>query len=153
MNTAYGDGPDGARSLAETVDAVLRGDRPVMRPFYAPGTATEEALSTVAHDVYGARGVTLEKGARTTLRRFAQAGYDRLPVCVAKTQYSLTDDPAVRGVPVDPWQLHVREFRLSAGAGFVVALTGDILTMPGLPKDPQALRIRASATGEVTGIR
>jgi formate--tetrahydrofolate ligase len=156
VSDAYERGGEGARELAERVAEALaeaaRDHRPP-RPFYPPGTPTTEALERVARGVYGAAGVVYERAAEASLRRYARWGYDRLPVCVAKTQYSLTDDPAVRGVPDRPWSLHVREARLSAGAGFVVALTGEILTMPGLPRDPQALHIRVRPSGEVVGIR
>jgi formate--tetrahydrofolate ligase len=155
VNTAYRDGAEGARALAETVLDRLAAQRtagaPV--PFYAPGTPTLDALERVARDVYGAQGVVYERGTRAAMRRYAEAGYGSLPVCVAKTQYSFTDDASVRNVPTEPWRLHVRELRLSAGAGFVVAVTGEIMTMPGLPKVPQAVAIGVTPTGEVVGIR
>jgi len=156
VNSAYLDGAPGARALAEAVAQSLdatAGDRPVARPFYGTATSTRAALEAVARDVYGAQGVAYERAADAALRRFERAGYASLPVCVAKTQYSLTDDPQVLGRPAAPWTLHVRDARLSAGAGFVVALTGEILTMPGLPRDPQALRIRIGPDGTVEGIR
>jgi formate--tetrahydrofolate ligase len=156
VNTAYGDGPEGAAALADAVVSCLApagASGPGARPYYPPGTPTLEALERVARDVYGAEGVVYERGVAATMRRFAQAGYGGLPVCVAKTQYSLTDDPSLRNVPSAPWRLHVRELRLSAGAGFVVALTGEILTMPAFPREPQALAIGVAPTGEVVGIR
>ncbi len=155
VNTAYGDGPEGARALAEVVLERLAQPRPAGGPvpFYAPGTATLDALDTIATSVYGAEGVIYERGTRATMRRYTEAGYGTLPVCVAKTQYSLTDDPSVRNVPTEPWHLHVRDLRLSAGAGFVVAVTGEIMTMPGLPRVPQAVHIGVTPTGEVVGIR
>jgi formate--tetrahydrofolate ligase len=155
-HTAFRDGGGGAIALGEAVLAALDGceaRRAAVRPFYPPGTPTLDALERVARDVYGAAGVDYSRAARQSLRRFADAGYGDLPVCVAKTQYSITDDPQVRGVPAPGWRLTLREARLSAGAGFVVALTGEILTMPGLPRDPQALAVRVTPEGEVVGIR
>ena len=112
-------------------------------PFYEEGLPVSETLSILAHDVYGASGVVLESKAQATLYRLQRAGLDHLPVCVAKTQYSLSDEAGRGGVVEEPWQLHVRELRPSTGAGFIVALAGDIMTMPGLPKEPAGLALRA----------
>lgn len=158
VSEAFSRGAEGGEELARAVLDAL-GSRSPSQPampigrFYAAGIPVREALGNLAEKVYGAGGVALRPEAERSLHRLERAGFGSLPVCVAKTQASLTDDPQVRNVPDKAWTLTVRDLRLSAGAGFVVAMTGDILTMPGLPKDPQALHITARADGTIEGIR
>ena len=111
-------------------------------------TAKVEAIAT---RVYGASLVTWDTKARRRLLRIERDGYGTLPVCVAKTQYSFSTDPTLRGAPTGH-ELHVREVRLSAGAGFVVVVCGDMMTMPGLPKDPSASRIDLADDGTILGL-
>ena len=158
VSDAFARGAEGGAALARVVMRAL-GERPPtvparpVRRFYPEGAPLRQALESVARDVYGAEGIHLEPAAERSLRRLEKAGYGSLPVCVAKTQASLTDDPHVRCISDRPWRLTVRDIRLSAGAGFAVAITGDILTMPGLPREPQALRIGVRPDGTVVGIR
>ncbi|HOO64529.1 MAG TPA: formate--tetrahydrofolate ligase, partial [Synergistaceae bacterium] len=105
----------------------------------------------VATKVYGAEGVDFDKKASTTLKMLEEHGYGKLPVCLAKTQMSLSDDPKVMGRPRN-FRVAITEVRLSAGAGFVVALCGSIMTMPGLPKKPAAESIDIDKDGNITGL-
>ncbi len=108
-------------------------------------------IEKIARTIYGAAGVSLAPAAEKEIARIEKMGYRNLPVCMAKTQYSLSDDPALTGRPKD-FTLTVREVRLSAGAGFVVALTGDMMTMPGLPKEPAALKVKLLPDGRIRGL-
>jgi formate--tetrahydrofolate ligase len=110
-----------------------------------------EKIETVATRIYGAGSVTASTTVRNRLARWQKAGFGRLPVCMAKTQYSFSTDPDLLGAPTGH-DVRVREVRLAAGAGFVVAICGDILTMPGLPRHPAAERIGLTAAGEVDGL-
>ncbi len=115
------------------------------------GEAERKKIHTVASEIYGAGGVTYTAAAKKQLEKLENAGFGRLPVCIAKTQYSLSDDPKLLGRPVG-FEMHVREVYVSAGAGFVVALTGDVMTMPGLPKNPAAYRIDVDDDGKIVGL-
>jgi len=110
-----------------------------------------DKIETVARRIYRAGQVTADKSVRLQLRRWAKSGFGHLPVCMAKTQYSFSTDPEALGAPVDH-EVHVREVRLSAGAGFVVAICGEIMTMPGLPRHPAAERIGLTADGDIDGL-
>ena len=111
----------------------------------------DKKIVTVAKEVYGADGVNFLPGTRTRLKKLTEQGYGKFPVCMAKTQYSLTDDPKKLGRPKG-FKISVREVNVSAGAGFVVVMTGEIVTMPGLPKEPAALRIDVDEQGRITGL-
>ena len=108
-------------------------------------------MKAIATKIYGAANVTYSAAANTQLARYEKNGFGNLPVCVAKTQYSFTTDPTVRGAPTGH-TVPVREVRLSAGAGFIVAICGEIMTMPGLPKVPSAEVIRLNDEGNVEGL-
>ena len=118
---------------------------------YETGTDIEEALTQIATRIYHADGVDLTPGAKKQLAQLRRDGFGNLPVCVAKTQYSFTDNQHLLGAP-EGFRITVRNLKVSAGAGFVVALTGDIMTMPGLPKQPAALNIDVTADGKITGL-
>ena len=120
-------------------------------PIYDEKLSIKEKLSIIAKEIYRADGVSYTTGAEKAIKEIEAIGFDKLPVCVAKTQYSLSDDPAKLGCPKN-FTITVRDVKLSAGAGFVVALTGDIMTMPGLPKVPAANKIDVSADGEISGL-
>ncbi|MBQ7047217.1 MAG: formate--tetrahydrofolate ligase, partial [Oscillospiraceae bacterium] len=105
----------------------------------------------IAKEIYRADGVVFTAAAEKNLAEIVALGYDNIPVCVAKTQYSLSDDPAKLGKP-EGFKITVRELKLSAGAGFVVALTGSIMTMPGLPKKPAAMAVDCDNNGNITGL-
>jgi len=145
----WAQGGAGALSLAHAVAAqAQQGAAP--RLLYADDLPLTEKLATIAQAIYGARGVTYSELAQQQLTQMAEASQG-LPVCVAKTQYSLSCDAKLRNVP-EHHVLHVRELRLSRGAGFVVAICGDIMTMPGLPKQPASARIGVDANGRISGL-
>ena len=110
-----------------------------------------EKIETIAREIYGADGVALTAQAEKQLREIEALGQSNLPVCMAKTQYSLSDNPALLGRP-SGFIITVKQLSLSAGAGFIVALTGDIMTMPGLPKTPAANQIDVDADGNISGL-
>ena len=120
-------------------------------PIYDEKLSIKEKLNIIAKEIYRADGVSYTTGAEKAIKEIEAIGFDKLPVCVAKTQYSLSDDPTKLGCPKN-FTITVRDVKLSAGAGFVVALTGDIMTMPGLPKVPAANKIDVSADGEISGL-
>lgn len=150
--THFADGGAGARALAEGVLDALDEPSPYTFSFtYGDEQSLAEKVQAVASRVYGAGHVTLDAKARRRLQRIEREGHGRLPVCIAKTQYSFSTDPTALGAP-SGHELHVREVRLAAGAGFVVAVCGDVMTMPGLPRDPAAARIDLLDDGTVVGL-
>jgi formate--tetrahydrofolate ligase len=146
----WADGAAGAAGLARAVLAKLDGPS-AFAPLYAPALPLADKIRAVAQRIYRAADVTFEAAALKKLAGYEKAGYGNLPVCMAKTQYSFSADPTVLGAPIG-FSLPVRDVRLSAGAGFVVALCGDIMTMPGLPRVPAANSISLTAEGEVVGL-
>ena len=150
--THFADGGSGAQDLAKGVLQALDEPSPYTFSFtYPDDLSLTEKVEAIATRVYGASQVTWDAKARRRLLRFERDGYGALPVCVAKTQYSFSTDPTQRGAPT-AHELHVREVRLSAGAGFVVVVCGDMMTMPGLPKDPSASRIDLADDGTILGL-
>ena len=150
--THFTDGGDGAQDLAKGVLHVLDEPSPYTFGFTYPDEATlTEKVEAIATRLYGAGAVTWEAKARRRLERIEREGYSNLPVCVAKTQYSFSTDPTLLGAP-SGHELQVREVRLSAGAGFVVLVCGDMMTMPGLPKEPSSWRIDLAADGSILGL-
>lgn len=148
----YGQGSQGAIALAEaTLRMVHRNRRRKLRFLYPLEAPLESKIETVARNLYGAAGVKFDPAARRDLKLLTRHGFGDLPICIAKTPMSLSDDPAARGRP-ENFQITVNELRISAGAGFVVVICGNIVTMPGLPKVPAAARIRVLPTGEATGL-
>jgi formate--tetrahydrofolate ligase len=148
----FADGGVGAEGVARAVLAALDGPPATFAPLYPDDMALLDKIRTIATRIYRAADVSVAPAARTQAAALEAAGYGRLPVCIAKTQYSFSTDPKLLGAPTG----HVaalRELRLSAGAGFVVALMGDVQTMPGLPKAPQAERIDIDADGGIVGLR
>ncbi|MBE3599247.1 MAG: formate--tetrahydrofolate ligase [Limnochordaceae bacterium] len=144
-------GGEGGLELAGAVLETMEKERPDFRPIYRWEEPLAGKIERLATEIYGADGVDFTPEAAAALEDLSAHGFGGLPVCVAKTQFSITDDPSLRGAPVG-WRLKVREIRPSLGAGFVVALTGEIMTMPGLPKEPAALRMDIDETGYVTGL-
>jgi formate--tetrahydrofolate ligase len=148
----YIKGGDGMTDLADRVVAAASSSDPAaVRPLYAAEMSLDEKITAVATQVYGAAGVSFKPAARARLERLASLGYGRLPVCIAKTQYSFTDDPKVMGAPAG-WTLSIGEVTLSAGAGFVVAIAGSMMLMPGLGKVPQAQKLDVDDAGQVLGM-
>ncbi|MBX9945871.1 MAG: formate--tetrahydrofolate ligase [Reyranella sp.] len=144
-------GGAGAEALARAAVATLDEGRAAFKPLYADELTLAQKIETVAREIYRAAGVAIAGPALRRLKALEAMGYGGLPVCIAKTQYSFAADPDLRGAPTGH-TLPIREVRLSAGAGFVVALAGDIMSMPGLPRVPAAERIRLTEDGEVDGI-
>lgn len=149
-HTCHRDGGAGGLALADEVLALLDEKPPTLRPLYAADAPFDAKIAALAH-AYGASGVHLEKAALESLARLRDAGLDKLPVCVAKTPLSLSDDPAKPGVPKG-WTLTVRDVHVHAGAGYLVALAGEIVLMPGLGASPAALRIDLTDDGRITGL-
>ena len=133
----YARGGEGAEDLARAVLAQANRENTPFHPLYRWEQPVEEKILTVARTMYGARDVTYAKAARADLAEIERLGYDRLPVCIAKTPKSLSDDPTLAGRPRD-FTVTVRSIQINAGAGFLVVLTGDIMRMPGLPRRPLA---------------
>lgn len=147
----FGHGGEGGLPLAETVVNACQAAEPSPRLLYPSDMPIEDKIRTIATQVYGAADISLQPRARTDLKRINDLGYAEVPICMAKTQMSLSDDPKRYGRPRD-FVLNVREIRLSAGAGFCVPLTGDMLTMPGLGATPAAVGLRLDAHGKISGM-
>lgn len=147
----WADGAKGAQVLAQKVVTLCDGPAPEPKPLYADDLPLAEKISAVAMKIYRAGAVTFAPKAEKALKQFTAEGYGHLPVCMAKTPYSFSTDESLLGAPVGH-TLHVREARLSAGAGFVVAICGDVMTMPGLPKVPAAERILLDRDGQIEGL-
>ena len=148
------EGGAGAEDLARHVAALAEdGANPLaaFRLAYPDEMELKEKIETVAKRIYRAAGVSFAPKARRELERFQAAGFGRLPVCMAKTPYSFSSDESLLGAP-SGFTLPVREVRLSAGAGFVVAICGEVMTMPGLPRAPAADRMSLNAKGEIEGL-
>ena len=144
-------GGKGGVELAEKVLKTLETKESHFKPLYADDLSLEEKIETIAKEIYGADGVTYAPAAEKELKRIADMGMSDFPVCMAKTQYSLSDDQTKLGRP-SGFTINVREVYVSAGAGFVVAITGAIMTMPGLPKNPAAYGIDVDDNGVITGL-
>jgi formate--tetrahydrofolate ligase len=146
------DGGVGAESLAKGVLEVLDEPSPYSFSYtYPDELSLKEKAEAVARRLYGAEAVTWDSKASRRLERIEADGYGGLPVCIAKTQYSFSTDTTLRGAPTGH-TVHVREVRLSAGAGFVVLVCGDVMTMPGLPASPASSRIDLTDDGEILGL-
>ena len=147
----FGAGGAGAVDLAEKVAAAASSPETPYKPLYPLDWPAEKKIEQIAKVMYGAAGVNIQQPAEQKLRSFAKHGYGQLPICMAKTQDSLSDDPKLRGRP-QGFTLQVRDVEIAAGAGFIVALTGDIMRMPGLPLRPAAERIDVDEDGEIVGL-
>ena len=154
-STHWADGGKGALALAEAVVEAAGGapEDPAAsaRYSYELGAPLEEKIRTIAQRIYQAADIDLPAKVKRKLRQFTDEGYGDAPVCVAKTQYSLSTDASLRGAPTDHI-IEIKDVRLSAGAGFIVVIAGDIMTMPGLPREPSALKIDVTDDGNITGL-
>ncbi|CUK40452.1 TPA: formate--tetrahydrofolate ligase [Listeria monocytogenes] len=144
-------GGDGGLELADKVIAAVESGEADYKRIYDDAWSIEEKLEAIVTKVYGGIGVELSSKAQKQIVEFKKYGWDRYPICMAKTQYSLSDDPTLLGRPTD-FVIHIREFIPKLGAGFVVALTGDVMTMPGLPKKPAALNMDVDENGNAQGL-
>ena len=149
--THWGDGARGAAELARAVQARIAAKSARFAPLYPDAMPLADKIRTIAQQIYRARDIALPADVAKRLARFEELGFGQLPVCIAKTQYSFSADPTKLGAPVDH-VLPVREARLSAGAGFIVAVCGDIMTMPGLPRRPAAETIGLDGEGRIEGL-
>ncbi|MBQ9957388.1 MAG: formate--tetrahydrofolate ligase, partial [Ruminococcus sp.] len=143
-------GIDLANKVCETISYCSESDAP-FRKLYTSEASIKEKIETIATEIYRADGVTYTTQAEKAIKEIEAIGFRELPVCIAKTQYSLSDNPALLGKPKN-FKITVRDAKLSSGAGFVVIYTGDIMTMPGLPKKPAALNIDCDNDGNITGL-
>ncbi len=144
-------GAKGAAELARAVVAGIDENKADFKPLYPDAMPLFDKIRTIAEQIYGAAGIEASKAVTDRLKEIEQMGFGHLPICMAKTQYSFTADPDRRGAP-SGFTLPIREIRLSAGAEFVVALCGDVMTMPGLPRAPSAVGISVSAEGQISGL-
>ncbi|NQN11289.1 formate--tetrahydrofolate ligase [Streptococcus suis] len=151
LASVWANGADGGVELAETVVATIDNQEANYQRLYKAEDSLEEKVTKIVTQIYGGTGVVFEKKARNQLTEFAKNGWDKLPVCMAKTQYSFSDNQFALGAPID-FDITVREFVPKLGAGFIVALTGDVMTMPGLPKAPAALNMDVAADGTAIGL-
>ncbi|HEM3940690.1 TPA: formate--tetrahydrofolate ligase [Streptococcus suis] len=151
LASVWANGADGGVELAETVVATIDNQAANYQRLYKAEESLEEKVTKIVTQIYGGTGVVFEKKARNQLAEFAKNGWDKLPVCMAKTQYSFSDDQFAIGAPTG-FDITVREFVPKLGAGFIVALTGDVMTMPGLPKAPAALNMDVAADGTAIGL-
>ena len=151
MSDVWAKGGEGGRELAEKVIYTLENKKSEYKPLYdAEAESYDEKIKKICREIYGASGVSFTKKARTSLKKIEDMGYTGLPVCMAKTQYSLSDDPTKLGRP-ENFEINIRDIYVSAGAGFIVCLLGEIMTMPGLPKKPAAEGIDV-VDGKITGL-
>ena len=151
LANVWAQGGDGGVELAKKVLDTLEKKESHFKPIYEDDLSLTDKIRTVAREIYGAGDVTFAPAAMKQIERLEKLGYGGLPVCMAKNQYSLSDDPALLGRPVG-FEINVREVYVSAGAGFVVVLTGAVMTMPGLPKEPAAYRIDVEDDGRIRGL-
>lgn len=147
----FSEGGKGGEMLAHALVDLIEREESHYAPIYPLACSLKEKIEIISSKIYGAAGVAYTAKAEKAIASFEAAGYGNLPVCMAKTQYSLSDDPALTGRP-EGFTLHVREVKLSAGAGFLVVQTGDIMSMPGLPKEPAANRLDIYEDGEIVGL-
>lgn len=151
LSEVWEKGGEGGIALAEKVLETLENKESHFHPLYEDGLSLQEKIETISKEIYGARGVIFEPKAAKQLAKIEAMGFGNMPVCMAKNQYSLSDDAKKLGRPTD-FDIHIREAYVSAGAGFVVALTGAVMTMPGLPKVPAANNIDVTDDGKITGL-
>lgn len=151
LSEVWGKGGDGGVEMAKAVVKVCETKESHFKPIYEVEESIKEKIEKIAKEVYGADGVDFTKACEKQIKNIESMGLDKMPICMAKTQYSLSDDPTLLGRP-EGFRITVRDIRVSNGAGFLVALTGDIMTMPGLPKVPAANNIDILPSGEIVGL-
>jgi len=151
LSDVWAKGGEGGIELGEVVCDILENEESNFKPIYEIESSIEEKINTIAKEIYGASGVVFTANAKKQIAELETFGLDKLPICMAKTQYSLSDNPTLKGRP-ENFEITVKEVRVSNGAGFIVALNGDIMTMPGLPKVPAANRMDILDNGEILGL-
>ena len=151
LSTVWAEGGKGGEALAREVVRLCEEEQGDFRFSYELNGSIEDKIDAIVRKIYGGDGITVLPNAKKQIERLSGLGFDRLPVCIAKTQYSFSDDPQLLGAP-EHFTVTVKNVKVSAGAGFVVALTGDIMTMPGLPKVPAAEKIDVDENGRISGL-
>ena len=151
LSEVWGKGGEGGAELARKVVEVVEKGEADFKPLYDVNLPIMEKIETIAKEIYGADGVDFTKACQKQIANIEKMGFDKMPICMAKTQYSMSDDPTMLGRP-SGFRITVRDIKVSKGAGFLVALTGDIMTMPGLPKVPAADSIDILESGEIVGL-
>lgn len=151
LSDVWAKGGEGGLELGKVVCEILENEETNFKPIYEIEASIEEKINTIAREIYGAKGVIFTPNAKKQIEELERFGLDKLPICMAKTQYSLSDNPLLKGRPRD-FEITVREVRVSNGAGFIVVLNGDIMTMPGLPKVPAANKMDILDNGEIVGL-
>ena len=151
LASVWANGADGGIDLANTVVDVVENGNADYKRLYSDDDSLEEKITKIVTEIYGGKSVVFEKKAKTQLKQFAEFGWDKLPVCMAKTQYSFSDNQFLLGAP-EGFDITIREFIPKTGAGFIVALTGNVMTMPGLPKAPAALKMDVAEDGTAIGL-
>lgn len=151
LSTVWADGGKGGEELAKEVVRLCEEEKGDFTYSYCLDGTIEDKIEAVVKKVYGGNGISILPAAKKQIERLTELGFSNLPVCIAKTQYSFSDNPALLGAPED-FTVTVKNVKISAGAGFIVVLTGDIMTMPGLPKAPAAERIDIDENGKITGL-
>ena len=151
LSEVWEKGGEGGIELGKVVCEVLENEEANFKPIYEVEKTIEEKINIIAKEIYGAKGVVFTANAKKQIEELEKFNLDKLPICMAKTQYSLSDNPNLKGRPTD-FEITVKEVRVSNGAGFIVALNGDIMTMPGLPKVPAANKMDILENGEIVGL-
>ena len=151
LSTVWADGGKGGEDMAREVVRLCEEEKGDFTYSYSLDCSIEEKIEAVVKKVYGGKGISILPAAKKQIDRLTDLGFSNLPICIAKTQYSFSDNPALLGAPED-FTVTVKNVKISAGAGFIVVLTGDIMTMPGLPKAPAAERIDIDENGKITGL-
>ena len=151
LSEVWAKGGEGGKALAQKVMEVLENKTSLFKPIYDENDSIVNKINTICKEIYGAAKVEFLPKVKKQITGLEELGLDKMPVCIAKTQYSLSDDPKLLGRP-DGFTVTIKEIRVSAGAGFIVALAGDIMTMPGLPKTPAAENIDVDKNGKITGL-
>jgi formate--tetrahydrofolate ligase len=150
LSEVWGKGGLGGEELAREVVRLCESEN-TFDHCYPDSLSIEEKIESVVRRIYRGDGIVIEPAAKKQIARLTELGFGNLPVCIAKTQYSFSDDPTKLGAP-EGFTVKIKEVRVSAGAGFIVVLTGEIMTMPGLPKTPAAERIDVDESGRITGL-
>lgn len=151
FSQVFAKGAEGGRELAEKLVSLIKNSPSQFKLLYDVNEPIKEKIETIAREIYGAKAVAYTPSSDKMIKKLEEMGLDKLPICMAKTQYSLSDNPNMLGRP-ENFEINVREIKVSAGAGFIIALTGEIMTMPGLPKVPAAEKIDIDEAGVITGL-
>ncbi|MEW5819324.1 MAG: formate--tetrahydrofolate ligase, partial [Cyanobacteriota bacterium] len=152
ISEAYVKGGNGATKVAKEIIDAIETDSANFTPLYDYRLPIQTKIDLLAKNIYLADKVEYSSVAKRELEELSLSGFSNLPVCMAKTQFSISDDPTLKGVP-DSWTLHIRHLKVANGAGFIVAIAGNIMLMPGLPKIPAAMDVKIDDNGNVTGLR